>query len=148
MAGRQFGLMIRGRGSSSRVSKMPPSIYSQSDVLLVTRKSYTSDPLTVFRELKRLFEKRRWQAPVRFLGVWISLLAEESALADCFFPEARRRKLILAAQDEINGRFGHYTLFPASLLRTKIIMPEVNGYLGDERIKNRTTTINKEGGYN
>ena len=137
MAGRQFGLMIRGRGSSSRVSKMPPSIYSQSDVLLVTRKSYTSDPLTVFRELKRLFEKRRWQAPVRFLGVWISLLAEESALADCFFPEARRRKLILAAQDRINQRFGNYTLFPASLLRTKIIMPEVNGYLGDERIRQK-----------
>lgn len=75
------------------------------------------------------------------MGVWIGLLAEEGVLADCFLPEVKRRRLILAAQDEINGRFGHYTIFPASLLRTKIIMPEVNGYLGDERIRERIEGI-------
>lgn len=129
MTGRQFGLLIRNR--------------QESDALFVTRKFHSNDPLEVFREVKCLFERRRWQGEVRFLGVWISLLAEENMLTRSLLPSIQRRELILSAQDRINGMFGHYTLFPASLLRTQLIFPEVNGYLGDEAIKQR---INQIGG--
>jgi DNA polymerase-4 len=138
MVGRQFGLMI---------SKMPSSDHpGVKGVLFITRKCYTNDPLDVFHELKCLYERNACPAPVRFLGVWISLLAEESTIPDCFLAEVQKRRLILAAQDKINEKFGNYTLFPASLLRTKIIMPEVNGYLGDERIRERISYFVRGGG--
>jgi len=123
MAGRQFGLMIRSG--------------KDSDTLFITRKYYTNDSFDIFHELKYLYERRQWDNSARFLGVWIGLLAEEQNLSDCFLPQAMKRRLTLKAQDEINAKFGNYTVFPASFLWTKIIMPEVNGYLGDERIRER-----------
>jgi DNA polymerase-4 len=134
MSGRQFGLMVRSG--------------ENSEVRFITRKYFSNDSLNIFQELKRLFLSLKWRGSVRFLGVWVSLLAEENSLSQSFLPEVNRRIAVLSVQDKINSRFGHYTLFPASLLQASIIHPEVNGFLGDERIKNRTTTINKEGGYN
>ena len=134
MAGRQFGLMIRGGGSADHLGVI--------DVLFITRKCYTNDSFDIFHELKYLYERRQWDSSVRFLGVWIGFLVEERNLGECFLPQVIKRRLILEAQDRINAKFGNYTVFPASLLRTKIIMPEVNGYLGDERIKNMIVAIN------
>lgn len=127
MAGRQFGLLVRNN--------------EESDALFVTRKYFTNDPLEVFGELKCLFDRRRWRGRVRFLGVWISLLLEEHSLTESLLPSVQRRQLILSAQDRINGKFGHYTVFPARLLQSRIIFPEVNGYLGDEAIKHRIATV-------
>jgi DNA polymerase-4 len=143
MAGRQFGLMVRGpstgsgRGPSTglRVNE------TQSDSIFVTRKRFTNDPLEIFGEIRQLFYKLKWTSYVRFLGVWISLLAEEQTLTNSLLPDVRRRQKILKTQDQINSKFGHYTLFPASLLRTQIVQPEVNGYLGDEPIKYRISQV-------
>ena len=134
MAGRQFGLMVRS-GENSKVR-------------FITRKYFSNDSLNIFQELKRLFLSLKWRGSVRFLGVWVSLLVEENSLSQSLLPEINRRIAVLSVQDRINLRFGHYTLFPASLLQASIIHPEVNGFLGDERIKNRTTAINKAGRYN
>lgn len=127
MAGRQFGLTIRHQDFSR--------------TWFVTRKSHTNDPLVIFEELRRLYEAGRWQLPVWFVGVWISLLVEEETLTESLFPDVRCRRRLLTAQDRVNGHFGHYTLFPARLLQTKIVHPEVNGYLGDERVKERIRSI-------
>ena len=123
MAGRQFGLTIRHQDASR--------------TWFVTRKACTNDPLIVFDELQHLYEQGNWRMSVRFIGVWISLLTEESTLTESLFPDVWRRRRLLDAQDQINGTFGRYTLYPARLLQTQIVHPEVNGYLGDERIKQR-----------
>lgn len=127
MSGRQFGLMVRSG--------------EKSEVKFITRKYFTNDSLNIFQELKRLFLSLKWRGGVRFLGVWISLLAEEDNLPQSLLPEVNRRIAVLSVQDRINLKFGHYTLFPASLLQTSIIHPEVNGFLGDERIKQRINAI-------
>lgn len=127
MAGRQFGLTIRHRDFSR--------------TWFVTRKTHTNDPLIIFGELQRLYEQGNWRMPVRFVGVWISLLTEESTLTESLFPDIWRRRRLLTAQDHVNRQFGHYTLFPARLLQTQIVHPEVNGYLGDERVKERIRRI-------
>lgn len=137
MAGRQFGLMVRG----------PSTISSQegvSDGAFTTRKVHINDALHIFLELKQLWRTLHWSRPVRFLGVWISLLVEEQTLTDSLLPDIQRRRLVLAAQDRVNRKFGHYTLFPASLLNTHIVVPEVNGYLGDERTKERIRQVRQE----
>ena len=127
MSGRQFGLMVRSGDSS--------------EVRFITRKYFSNDSLNIFQELKRLFLSLKWHGGVRFLGVWVSLLAEENNLSQSLLPEVNRRIAVLSVQDKINLRFGHYTLFPASLLQASIIHPEVNGFLGDERIKQRIGSI-------
>ena len=134
MSGRQFGLMVRSG--------------ENSEVRFITRKYFSNDSLNIFQELKWLFLSLKWHGGVRFLGVWVSLLAEENNLSQSLLPEVNRRIAVLSVQDKINLRFGHYPLFPASLLQASIIHPEVNGFLGDERIKNRAIAINKAGGYN
>ncbi|MEK9171511.1 MAG: DNA polymerase IV [Patescibacteria group bacterium] len=128
MSGRQFGLMIRSG--------------ENSEVKFITRKYFSNDSLNIFQELKQLFLSLKWRGGVRFLGVWVSLLAEENNLSQSLLPEVNRRIVVLSVQDRINLKFGHYTLFPASLLQASIIHPEVNGFLGDERIKNRITATN------
>ncbi|MBI2309707.1 DNA polymerase IV [Candidatus Collierbacteria bacterium] len=127
MSGRQFGLIVRNG--------------EKSEVKFVTRKYCTSDSLNIFQELKSLFLSIKWREGVRFLGVWVSLLAEENNLPQSLLPEVNRRLSILSVQDRINLKFGHYTLFPANLLQASIIHPEVNGFLGDERIKNRIGSL-------
>lgn len=128
MSGRQFGLMVKSGENSS--------------VKFITRKYFTNDSLNIFQELKQLFLSLKWRGGVRFLGVWINLLTEEDDLSQSLLPEVNRRIAVLSVQDKINLKFGHYTLFPASLLQTSIIHPEVNGFLGDERIKKRINLIN------
>ena len=128
MSGRQFGLMVRSG--------------ENSEVKFITRKYFSNDSLNIFQELKQLFLSLKWRGGVRFLGVWVSLLAEENNLSQSLLPEVNRRIVVLSVQDRINLKFGHYTLFPASLLQASIIHPEVNGFLGDERIKNRITATN------
>lgn len=123
MAGRQFGLMIRGD--------------EQSDAFFVTRKHCSNDPAEAFHELKRLYLHGWFGSRVRFLGVWVSLLEETDRLTAPLFFDIQRRQQLLLVQDQVNQKFGHYTVFPASLLWSPIIRPEVNGYLGDERIKQR-----------
>ncbi len=127
MSGRQFGLMVKN-GENSKIK-------------FITRKYFTNDSLNIFQELKQLFLSLKWRCGVRFLGVWVSLLAEENNLSQSLLPEVNRRISILSVQDKINAKFGHYTLFPASLLQASIIHPEVNGFLGDERIKQRINSI-------
>ena len=133
MSGRQFGLMIRSG--------------ENSEVRFITRKYFSNDSLNIFQELKRLFLSLKWRGSVRFLGVWVSLLAEENNLSQSLLPDVNRRVAVLSVQDKINLRFGHYTLFPASLLQASIIHPEVNGFLGDERIKQRINLSEKSASY-
>lgn len=130
MAGRQFGLTIRHQDFSR--------------TWFVTRKTHTNDPLVIFDELQRLYEQGAWHMPVRFVGVWISLLAEEATLTESLFPDTWRRRRLLVAQDRVNGLFGHYTLFPARLMQTQIVYSEVNGYLGDERVKQRIFDLTRQ----
>lgn len=116
MSGRQFGLMVRSG--------------ENSEVKFITRKYFSNDSLNIFQELKQLFLSLKWRGGVRFLGVWVSLLAEENNLSQSLLPEVNRRIVVLSVQDRINLKFGHYTLFPASLLQASIIHPEVNGFGG------------------
>lgn len=135
MAGRQFGLMIRGEHAFGLSSG------EESRVEFVTRKGYTGDPGVIFREMLRLYRRINWRGTVRLVGVWVSLLAEETRLTPSLLPDELRRQRILAAQDRVNEKFGHYTIFPASLLRNAIVFPEVTGYLGDQCIRERTKTL-------
>lgn len=119
LVGRQFGLSIRGNH------------FSQGNYL--TTKTFTDDSLLVFNQVYKLFHSLNWSHPVRFAGVWISLLTRKNYLPLPLLKCDQRKAKLLKTIDQLNQIYGHHTLHPASMLDSKIIRPEVNGYLGDKQ---------------
>jgi len=60
------------------------------------------------------------------------MLTKETSLASPLLPDEKNRLQLIKAADQVNLRFGDYTLYPATLLGMSIIRPEVNGYFGDK----------------
>lgn len=121
LVGRQFGLMVRGN--------------NQSQADFVTRKTFTDSGRQVFRELETIYNNFHWPHPVRFLGVWISLLARKQFLPLPLFLNDQKQEKILQAVDQINQTYGDYTIYPATLINQTIIRPEVNGFMGDKKFQ-------------
>ena len=124
LSGRQFGISVRGHnlGQSKHV----------------TRKYFTDNGRVVFDEVYRLFNNLNWRHPVRFVGIWISLLTRKNYLSQPLFIADREKEELLKAVDHINQRYGDYAIHPGTLLYRKIIRPEVNGFLGDKQFQFRT----------
>lgn len=118
MKGRYIGLAVRGD--------------NQADFTHRTLKYFLDDEKEIFKIAWEIFQKLNWQNQVRFLGVWLGMLAKNEQLTESFLENPKRRKL-LRIVDKINHRFGNFTLYPAFLLGGEIIKPEVNGYLGDKK---------------
>lgn len=117
LAGRYVGLSLRGDEKSFHGHKM--------------LKNYIEDGKTLFKICKRIFEN--WQGRyIRFCGVTLSMLARSKYQSIPLFPQDQHRRNLIAAIDLINNQFGDYTVFPAQLLGTEIIRPEVTGYFGDK----------------
>jgi hypothetical protein len=76
---------------------------------------------------------KKWQRnfPVIKFGVWIGDCRPTSVLPQSFLPEWNKREMVYRVMDQVNDRFGSFTLHPARLLGGPIIKPEVTGYLGD-----------------
>lgn len=127
MMGRQVGLAIRGGGLGSWGHR--------------TFKTFTDDGREIFNVCWQLYTSWNWRYPVRFVGVWVSLLARRDELTADIFPEKQKREKLLAGVDAVNNRFGDFTLYPASLLGREIIRPEVNGYLGDKKFRLGISTL-------
>jgi hypothetical protein len=121
LTGRQFGLMIRGGGQA------------QSGCL--TGKTFTNSGNFVFDRLYQLYQSWRWYRPVRFVGVWISLLTRENNLSLPLFVGDQKASQLNRAVDRINSRYGYHSVRPANMLFTKVIRPEINGYLGDKQFR-------------
>ena len=75
------------------------------------------------------------QSYVRFCGVTLAMLTKKDYLTTPLFPTDRRRMDLIKSVDEVNSRYGHYSVFPGQLLGMPIIMPEVNGYFGDKKFR-------------
>ena len=122
LSGRYVALTLRG----GEVSK-----YGHK-----TLKNYISDGKTLFDLCLDI--SKNWPfgsaqgKPVRFCGVTLAMLASAKYLTISLFPDDRRRHNLIRIVDQINLRFGDYTIFPGQLLGMAIVRPEVNGYFGDK----------------
>jgi DNA polymerase-4 len=125
MRGRYIGLAVRGEDQA---------VFTHQ-----TLKYFLADEYQLFQIANQLFKQSGWSAPVRFLGVSLSLLAKESDLTISFL-ENPRKEDSLKAVDKVNHRFGDFTLYPACLLGCELIRPEVNGFLGDKQYQFREFT--------
>src|SRR3990167_7784584 len=120
LAGRHVGLALRGDEKSFYGHKM--------------LKTYIDDGKILFNICQVIFEN--WTGKyIRFCGVTLSQLVKSKYVSTHLFPKDQQRKNLLTAVDKINDNFGTYTIFPAQLLCTEIIRPEVTGYFGDKKFR-------------
>ena len=108
MAGRTFCLTLDGFWTRRTIS------------------SPTDDPLIIFDLLNREYEKNSIVG-IRQAGVNISNL-----IFNFQFLIFNQRQKLLKATDEVNKKYGLFTVYPAQLLGGELIRPEVTGYLGDK----------------
>ncbi len=91
-----------------------------------TINSPTADPAIIYDLLNREYQKNP-VVDIRKAGVWISNLTYDLQL-----PIYNSRNDLLKAADQVNQKFGLFTVYPASLLGNVLIRPETTGYLGDK----------------
>ena len=106
----------------------------------LTLASPTADGKVVFDVLWSSFAKATegQEIIVRQAGVWISNLSFNFQL-----PLFGKKDAVLKAVDQINGKFGLFTVYPAQLLGDELIRPEVTGYLGDKYYRFRELGVDK-----
>ena len=120
LAGRYVGLSLRGDEKSFYGHKL--------------LNTYIDDGKMLFNICQVIFEN--WTGKyIRFCGVTLSQLVKSKYVSTPLFPKDQQRKNLLTAVDKINDNFGTYTIFPAQLLGTEIIRPEVTGYFGDKKFR-------------
>jgi DNA polymerase-4 len=121
MTGRLVGLSVRGE--------------NQGDYRHKTLKYFIDSGRDTFEIAWRLYQEMKWPGRVRFLGIWLSLLAPKKDLNLSLFPEEKRKENLTAAMDKVNKRFGELTVYPGALLFGERIKSEVNGFLGDKAFR-------------
>lgn len=97
-----------------------------------TMRQASDDPEIFFKILGSEYKKRP-VVGIRKAGVWISNLE-----FNIQYPMFNERRNLLRAVDQVNTRWGLFTLYPGSLFGRELIRPEVTGFLGDKwyRLRN------------
>lgn len=91
-----------------------------------TLKYPTNDPQIIFDLLAGEYKKNPVEG-VRRAGVWITNLMFN---VQCSMFNGREK--LLKAVDEVNRKFGLFTVYPVCLLGGELVRPEVTGFLGDK----------------
>ncbi|MBI4037761.1 hypothetical protein HY382_01795 [Candidatus Curtissbacteria bacterium] len=120
MAGRYVGIALRGAENHFWRH--------------ITLKHYLDDGRDLFDICLRLTETWRGEY-VRFCGITLSMLTKKEYLPTPLLSSDLRREKLIDAMDKVNLVWGDYAVYPAQLLGTNIIRPEVNGYFGDKTFR-------------
>ena len=99
----------------------------------VTLPSYTNQTKEMF-DLVYGHLYKNWQRSFKVIkfGVRLSMLQPEQRVLTPLWRSWQRRQKVEEAQDMLIAKYGLFTLQPASLLGSKLIRPEVTGWLGDK----------------
>ena len=96
-------------------------------------KCYVRHTTEVFGLLNRLFDRIDFgEQKIIKVGVYLGNLRPMDEITMCWIPEWNQREKVFAAVDEVNQKYGLYTVKSTRLAKFKILMPEVTGFLGDK----------------
>lgn len=129
LAGRYIGFMLRTGGKSWSGNNRGDikSWYGHK-----TLKSYVwqgSDLFNLCRQISAGWDFKN----IIFCGVTLGMLSALEAQPIPLFEKDRKMDKLVNSVDQVNDKYGHYTVFPAQLLGMPIVMPEVTGYFGDKK---------------
>jgi len=94
--------------------------------------SGTDDGRDIFVVATKILEDFGNNEPLRFFGVFVTDIFENCAPTVPIFEKDRKRQEVLEAVDKINETYGSLTVFSGNLVGNQLVVPEVNGYLGDK----------------
>lgn len=119
MAGRHLLIFLQGQNQTW---------YRQQ-----TLKYYVRHPDEVFNLLYNGFYKH-WQRTFKIIrfGVRIDKLLPTNKITQSWLPGWKKRENLWQAVDIINQKYGLFSVRSGTLLKSKIIRPEVTGFLGDK----------------
>ena len=85
----------------------------------------------IFEAARVVWGMMRMSEPIRLVGVSVSNL-RKNAVQLPLFPDELRKARVTVAQDEVNNKFGEFTVFPAAVLlrsrRERTIAPSWRPY--------------------
>ncbi len=119
MTGRCVGISVRGGGVS---------VFERR-----TTREEVDDGALIFDMAWGLFEGLEWRSSVRFAGVWMTNLRSSRLNSQSLIPEIKKKESINRAMDQVNNRYGYFSLYPGRLLGAETARPEPNGFLGDKK---------------
>jgi DNA polymerase-4 len=94
---------------------------------------YTQDGLEIFQGAWRIFQTLWAGEKIRMIGATVSQLKPTTPHNLTLLPEVKRQERILKALDNINDRFGEFTLQRGVLLHSAKVYRKPNPYLSDRR---------------
>lgn len=83
-------------------------------------------------EIYRMISKNWKPKDVIFCAATLASLAPKKYQPIPLFLKDRKKERLIKSVDLVNKKHGNYTVFPANLLGTSVVMPEVTGFLGDK----------------
>lgn len=96
---------------------------------------YTNDGLEIFKAAWKIFQKIWSSGRIRMIGASISNLRPFNPHNLSLLPETSKRETILRVIDQINNKFGEFTLQQGVLPGSTQIHRKPNPYLADRRFK-------------
>lgn len=99
----------------------------------VTLKRYTNQTQEMFDLVySHLYGSWTRHFQVMKFAVRLSMLQPVSSVERPLWPQWQRRQQLEQAVDQVTAKYGLFTVRPATLLRGRLIRPEVTGWLGDK----------------
>lgn len=135
LRGRYVGLVLRsGERDEQKPGWLASRSFSEGWFGHRTLKHYIDDGREFFDICMQI--ANHWDVDsVRFCAVTLGMLQKKDYQPVSLFPKDRSRQKLIKTVDEVNGKYGNYTVYPAGLLGMPIIMPEVNGFFGDKKYR-------------
>lgn len=94
---------------------------------------YTSDGLEIFQAAWKIFNRMWNKEKIRMIGVSLSNLKPKLPTIISFLPEVQRQEKIVKTLDQINDKFGEFTLQRGILLGSADLKRKPNPFLSDRR---------------
>ena len=125
MSARHVGVLLTGSGRGA-ASRSGHSWYRHK-----TLPRYIHRTQDVFELIYQFYQQwERSFAVIRF-GVFLSDLKPLNQVQSSLFETEQQKDILTQAVDQINSRYGLFTVRPATLVKARLIRPEVTGFLGD-----------------
>lgn len=136
LCGRYVGLILRSgdREKTPSPGWLASRNFSESWFGHQTLKHYIDDGQEFFNTCMQIADG--WNIDsVRFCGVTLGMLQRKDYQPVPLFKKDRNKQRLLKTVDNVNSKYGDYTVYPGQLLGIPIIMPEVNGFFGDRKFR-------------
>lgn len=132
LEGKTINLWYRAAFSQAYFEATGSKFYGEG---MQTTILHTNDGMEIFKAGWKSFEKIWLGEPIRMIGISVSNLKKTTPATLSLLDDVKRREVITRALDNINNRYGEFTLQRGVLLTSAKLKRMPNSFLSDRRFK-------------